>query len=115
MIADATFLLEEGRRVLEALARKQDMPFLGLWLEAPLAMLEERTEARRGDASDATAQVVRRQREEDTGTITWHRIDASVGIENLVNAVGPLFADLGVEPSFPALTQLESGDPEDSL
>jgi predicted kinase len=36
-----------------------------------------RAETRRGDASDATAAIVRRQLEHDPGTIGWRRIDAS--------------------------------------
>jgi hypothetical protein len=38
--------------------------------------LAARIDARRGDASDATAAVLRRQVAYDLGRIEWHRIDA---------------------------------------
>jgi predicted kinase len=51
--------------------------FTGLWLEAPAAILEERIAGRRGDASDATVEVLRRQLAYDLGPIAWHRVDAA--------------------------------------
>jgi predicted kinase len=53
------------------------VPFAGLWLEAPEAVLMARIDRRRHDASDATTDVIRHQLEQPTGTMTWHRIDAS--------------------------------------
>ena len=53
------------------------MPFIGLWLDAPESLLIERTAQRRNDASDADADVVRMQRAQDTGNISWSRLDAS--------------------------------------
>jgi predicted kinase len=41
-------------------------------------MLIDRTHRRDGDASDATAEVVRVQLNRGVGAITWERIDASV-------------------------------------
>jgi hypothetical protein len=53
------------------------VPFIGLWLEAPEAMLVARTEQRRNDPSDADAGVIRMQHQHGTGLMTWHRIEAS--------------------------------------
>jgi aminoglycoside phosphotransferase family enzyme/predicted kinase len=59
VIADATFLEPHDRAAIAAAARRAGVPFLGLWLEAPLAALEARIDARKSDASDATAAVLR--------------------------------------------------------
>jgi aminoglycoside phosphotransferase family enzyme/predicted kinase len=76
VIADATFLREADRKALEAVADETATPFTGIWLEAPLATLTSRVDARSADASDATAAVVKHQTAEDTGTISWHRLRA---------------------------------------
>lgn len=76
VIADASFLDPRHRRALRRAAGKA--AFVGLWLEAPLAVLEARLTSRRGDASDATVAVlhasVRRRRRPPRH---WHRIDAT--------------------------------------
>jgi len=53
------------------------VPFTGLWLDAPLAVMVARVSTRGQDASDADAGVVKGQHRQDPGTIDWHRIDAS--------------------------------------
>jgi predicted kinase len=53
------------------------VPFVGLWLDAPEALLVERTEQRRHDPSDADARVVRLQHAQGVGAIDWCRLDAS--------------------------------------
>ena len=53
------------------------VPFVGLWLEAPMPILESRIRARRDDASDATADILRRQPGLQTGRIDWLRLNAS--------------------------------------
>jgi aminoglycoside phosphotransferase family enzyme/predicted kinase len=60
VIADATFLDAAQRQEAANLAAASAVPFVGLWLHAPLAVLEARLAARQGDASDATADVLRR-------------------------------------------------------
>ena len=58
--------------------------FTGLWLEAPEIVLEERVEARTGDASDADARIVRLQRRIDAASVRWHRLRADGPFEELV-------------------------------
>jgi hypothetical protein len=77
VIVDAVFARPDERAAVEAAARRAGVDFSGLWLEAPQATLESRIRARRGDASDATIEVLRRQLGYDLGSITWHRIDAT--------------------------------------
>ena len=77
VVLDAVNVKHEGRCALATVARECGAAFAGFWLEAPPSVLAARTSARRGDASDATPEVVRRQLQESAGPITWHRLDAS--------------------------------------
>jgi uncharacterized protein len=76
VILDATFLDPSMRQAAEAAARKVGVPFLGVWLQAPLAELERRIESRRNDASDATLAVLRRSAQSETLPADWLRVDA---------------------------------------
>ncbi|NNF79368.1 MAG: AAA family ATPase, partial [Rhizobiales bacterium] len=59
VIADAVFADRAQREKIEREAERLGVPFTGLWLAAPQSDLVERVEARKGDASDATADTVR--------------------------------------------------------
>lgn len=76
-IVDAVLAREADRKGLEQLAARAVVPFVGLWLDAPESLLVSRTEQRQNDPSDADANVVRLQRAQDSGDITWLRLDAS--------------------------------------
>jgi aminoglycoside phosphotransferase family enzyme/predicted kinase len=58
VVADATFLDPADRRALRDAALTAKVRFVGLWLHAPLPVLEARVAAREGDASDATVAVL---------------------------------------------------------
>ena len=77
VVVDAVHAKPKERRDLSGLAEAMGLDFTGLWLEAPLATLSERTASRRGDASDATPAVVERQAAKDPGLVTWHHLDSS--------------------------------------
>jgi aminoglycoside phosphotransferase family enzyme/predicted kinase len=77
VVVDAVFARPDDRTAIERVASDAGVPFAGLWLEAPEAVLMARIDRRRHDASDATTDVIRHQLEQPTGTMTWHRIDAS--------------------------------------
>lgn len=79
VIADSTFLDAALRRDLAAAARASDIPFYGFWLQAPLAVLEQRVATRQGDASDATVAVLRQSASRDTGPGDWLAVDAGDG------------------------------------
>lgn len=76
-IVDGVFLAPEERDAIEQVARRAAVPFAGLWLEAPLPVLEARLAGRRGDASDADTAVVRQAAARETGAIGWTRLDAA--------------------------------------
>lgn len=76
VVLDAVFLDPAHRARAEEVARQAGLPFDGIWLEAPLAVLRARIAARRDDASDATEAVLLRAAQADPGRITWHRVAA---------------------------------------
>jgi uncharacterized protein len=76
-VVDAVHARPAERAAIAEVARAKNVPFVGLWLDAPHAMLLERVCSRTGDASDADAAVVKRQLSFDTGSIGWHRIDTT--------------------------------------
>ncbi len=77
VVVDAVHAKPAERAAVARVARGLGVSFTGLWLEAPESVLLGRVVARRGDASDATAAVVRQQLAYETGEVTWHRLDAS--------------------------------------
>lgn len=105
VIADAVSGQAEQRAALEAAAKRAGARFLGVWLEAPLAVREARVGARASgrvaDASDADAAIARRQHEPDPTALGWWRIDAGGALpltqkrlaEALEMAGSPLRAD----------------------
>ena len=86
VIVDAVFARPAHRRAIEEVAAAASVPFIGLWLDAPEPLLIERTTQRRNDPSDADAVVVRMQRNQNTGDLSWHRIDASVPVASVLSA-----------------------------
>jgi hypothetical protein len=90
VVVDAVFSRPEDRQAVEDAANRAGVPFDGVWLCAPPAVLEGRVSARGEDASDATVDVVREQLLRDTGTISWPRLDTSSSSEELQRAARKL-------------------------
>jgi aminoglycoside phosphotransferase family enzyme/predicted kinase len=80
-IVDAVFARPSDREAIAQVAALAAVPFAGLWLDAPESALVERAERRQHDASDANVDVIRMQVAQDTGLIPWHRLDASLNAE----------------------------------
>ena len=78
VIADATFIDPAHRHAVTAAAQEAGVPFLGLWLDAPLSLLESRITARQNDASDATVAVLRvASRAKTIPPHRWPKINAA--------------------------------------
>jgi aminoglycoside phosphotransferase family enzyme/predicted kinase len=86
VIVDATFTSEEERRLARDAAGAANVPFTGLWLEAPRDVLEQRLRERRGDASDADAAVLAKQLQNASVPRDWLKIDASGPVRDVVRA-----------------------------
>lgn len=76
-IVDAVFARQDERDALALLARDRNTTFKGLFLTTDLATRIRRVGDRIGDASDADADVARRQEEYDLGSLDWVQVDAS--------------------------------------
>ena len=76
VIVDAVLSNAAERTALERMAQNAGVKFQGLWLRAPAGELRARIAARRGDASDATREVVDAQMERGAGNVTWPVIEA---------------------------------------
>lgn len=74
VIADATFMADAHRAMVTAAAGAD---FLGVWLHAPIKLLESRISARTGDASDADLAVLRSAANHDPGAGRWLAVDAT--------------------------------------
>ncbi|MBM3571008.1 MAG: hypothetical protein FJX52_01415 [Alphaproteobacteria bacterium] len=81
VIADAVFGTRPRRQAIAATAARHGAKFDGIWLQAPGPLLESRVTHRRGDASDATASIVRRQLTElqtpEVDEPAWTRCDST--------------------------------------
>src|SRR3546814_53650 len=60
----------------DLVARRQGVPFEGIWLEASPDLLKQRITARANDASDADAAVAEAQAHYDIGGVDWHKVRA---------------------------------------
>ncbi len=96
VVFDAVSARPEERAAIEALAGEMNVPFLGLWVDAPLAVRLERVETRKNNVSDAGAEVARRQEEMDIGEIGWTVIDSSGARKNTVAGALALIRDQGL-------------------
>ncbi len=76
VVIDAVFAGPEERFAAEQLAVEAGVEFQGLWLTAPPGELRRRVDTRRGDASDATADVVDSQLTKGAGDVGWAQVEA---------------------------------------
>ncbi len=86
VVIDAVSLRPAERQAFAEIAAKAGVPFSGLWLEAGADQMEARINTRRGDASDATPEILARQLRQDPGAMDWTRIDADAGPEQCLAA-----------------------------
>jgi hypothetical protein len=74
VVADAVFARPAERDAITQSAK--DCAFAGIWLQAPVDVMERRIAVRSLDASDADVAVLRQQLAYQLGEIGWRQIDA---------------------------------------
>jgi len=87
VVADAVFDRATDRERVERIASAAKVPFMGIWLHAKPPTLFARVDARRGDASDATVDIVRAQLADQNGSANWVWVDADGAIAATVARV----------------------------
>lgn len=93
VIMDAVFGRAEERQAAAALARAAGCRFDGLWLTAPGGVMESRVSARRDDASDATADVVRWQQANLDRPGDWTTIATEAGTDACARRAAAVLRD----------------------
>jgi len=90
VIADAVFGQPFERDAIKAASQRAGVAFTGLWLDAPMEILERRIASRRRDASDATVEVLHKQLSYIHKPDDWIGIDASGARteERVLRAIG---------------------------
>ncbi len=86
-ICDGVFANPRHRQILESLARDLKVPFVGIWLNAPLDTRVGRIHTRVHDISDATEPVARQQSAVDPGPMSWHQIDAADDLKSTTQRI----------------------------
>ena len=86
VIIDAVSLTPAQRRSFTGIAREAGVAFSGLWLDAGAGAMAERIRTRRGDASDATPEILAQQLRRAPGPMDWMRINAGGGPEECLAA-----------------------------
>lgn len=86
VIVDAVHAKQDEREALAALASEMDVPFSGLWLEAPPEVMRQRIARRTSDASDATPAIIDAQLKYEIGEQNFQVIDASLPCARVVAA-----------------------------
>lgn len=75
VILDALFYNPKERKMAEKLASDLKVPFVGLWLEAPLDVRAERVEKRQNNPSDVkTKEALEEQLKKNLGQISWIKV-----------------------------------------
>jgi aminoglycoside phosphotransferase family enzyme len=97
VIVDAVYARPAERAAIEAVARELGVPFHGLWLDCPEPIMMARIGARSGDASDATAEVLREQLGYDLGEIIWCRLEVSGELAEATVAAERILAQPGAQ------------------
>ncbi|MGY6411223.1 MAG: bifunctional aminoglycoside phosphotransferase/ATP-binding protein [Alkalilacustris sp.] len=86
VVLDAVHLARAERAAARRLAEAAGVGFDGLWLDAPEAVLLDRVSGRRGDASDADAEVVRRQIAAAGAVTDWPHLPGAGAPEEVLRA-----------------------------
>ncbi|MGL3608634.1 AAA family ATPase [Rhizobium sp. G187] len=73
-VVNAVFDREGDRRAIEDVAKRNAVPFVGLWLDVDTQVLRERLEARPKLDSDATVEILDMQMRRDLGPLDWTHV-----------------------------------------
>lgn len=88
VVVDAMFDNEDERKAIADLARRMKVPFIGLWMDAPLGVRKERVRRRKRTPSDVRkVEELESQLTLKTGKISWHKINTNQIKEETIEEV----------------------------
>ncbi|MDR3326427.1 MAG: AAA family ATPase [Rhodospirillaceae bacterium] len=87
VIVDAVFFKQYQRDDIEAVARRVDIPFEGIWLFSTSEILHSRIKERFNDVSDATVSTLEQQLISQLEQVNWKYQDTSNGIKETFMSV----------------------------
>jgi aminoglycoside phosphotransferase family enzyme/predicted kinase len=96
VVCDAVYADASTRAAIAGVAARAGVPFAAVWLEAPDATLLSRVTARRQDASDADAGVVRQQIARAEPPADWVHLDATADAETTQSRLRAALAGRGI-------------------
>jgi predicted kinase len=91
-IVDAVFARPNERATVTEVARTNKLDFHGLFLTVDMATRIARVGSRVNDASDAGAEIARKQEDYDLGNLDWQTVDASGTPEETLERAKQLLA-----------------------
>lgn len=101
VIVDALFYNEAERQAIEELAQEMNVPFVGLWMDAPLATRVERIHTRKRNPSEVKTQdELEQQLSLETGDVSWYQIMTDKGREETIVSVIDLLKQISPVPLF---------------
>lgn len=101
VVCDAVYADAAARAAIAAVAARAGVPFAAVWLDAPDATLLSRVTARRHDASDADADVVRQQVARVQPPADWVHLDATADAESTQGRMRAALAGRGIQIARP--------------
>ena len=93
VLLDATFATAQERDAAAGAAAEVGVAFAGIFLDAPLSTRLAQIASRRADASDADAEVARRQSAEPLGERGWAAVSAAGDLAETTNLALARFSD----------------------
>lgn len=101
VIVDALFYNEKERVAIEELAKEMNVPFIGLWMDAPLSVRVDRIHARKRNPSNVTKRSeLEQQLSLETGDIQWNQVSTDKTREETVESVIKLLSQISPVPLF---------------
>lgn len=98
VIVEALFYNQAEREAIEALAKEMRIPFVGIWVDAPLDVRTKRVMTRKRNPSDVHNRAeLEKQLLLDTGTITWEQINSDGPREATIGATVQVLRRHGVD------------------
>ena len=98
VIVDALFYNQSEREAIEKLAQEMNIPFIGIWVDAPIDVRTERVMTRKRNPSDIRNRTeLEQQLHLEIGTMTWEQINSDCPREKTIQTALDILKKKGVD------------------